>query len=187
MGANDCSRVLGKSGRRRAGLDETAEGFPPRYRGISRSPLGSLHRRLRAPNAPGPVRKVASALACSTDSQGHHPRPATAARGSAQRTIQIDDGRRPCTSSPKGQCPHATPTLRNVALTWPYLHDGSAKTLDEVLAFYVRGGTPNPTLDPLMRPVPLTTGEIADLKAFLEALTGELPEIAAPTVPQGAP
>ena len=62
--------------------------------------------------------------------------------------------------------------LRNVALTAPYMHDGSIPTLDAVIRFYDAGGVPNETLDPLMRPLGLSGDEQADLVAFLEALTG---------------
>lgn len=67
-----------------------------------------------------------------------------------------------------------TPTLRDVARRPPYMHDGSAGSLAEVIAFYNRGGTPNPWLSGEVRPLGLTTEEQADLVAFLEALTGEV-------------
>lgn len=70
-----------------------------------------------------------------------------------------------------------TPILRNVALTAPYMHDGSLKTLKEVVDFYVGGGNANPDLDPEMKALShLTQQERADLVSFLEALTGELPK-----------
>ena len=78
------------------------------------------------------------------------------------------------------------PMLRNVALTPPYLHDGSAKTLMDVVDVYDRGGKPNPHLDPLMFPLNLTAREKADLVAFMEALTGALPEVEIPTSPKAA-
>lgn len=69
-----------------------------------------------------------------------------------------------------------TPSLRNVAETAPYMHDGSLKTLKEVVDFYVGGGNANPQLDPLLRPLTMfTREERADLVAFLESLTGEKP------------
>jgi cytochrome c peroxidase len=98
-----------------------------------------------------------------------------------------DIGREAVTKNPRHRGRFKTPGLRNVALTWPYLHDGSARTLDDVVAFYIRGGTPNPTLDPMMRPVPLTPADVGDLKAFLEALTGELPIIERPALPPVTP
>jgi cytochrome c peroxidase len=68
-----------------------------------------------------------------------------------------------------------TPTLRHVAKTGPYMHDGSLKTLKDVIDFYVGGGNSNPQLDKEIRELKLTQQERADLVAFLEALTGELP------------
>ena len=67
-----------------------------------------------------------------------------------------------------------TPTLRDVAPRPPYMHDGSMKSLDEVVAFYNRGGTANPWLSPDIKPLSLTTQEQADLVAFLGALTGQV-------------
>ena len=67
-----------------------------------------------------------------------------------------------------------TPGLRNVALTAPYQHDGSEATLAEVVGFYNRGGRDpgsyGKSLD--IRPLNLTDGDVHDLVAFLEALTG---------------
>jgi cytochrome c peroxidase len=63
-----------------------------------------------------------------------------------------------------------TPTLRGVALTAPYMHDGSLKSLEEVVEFYNRGGGANPHLDPRIRPLGLTADEQRDLVAFLKAL-----------------
>ncbi len=68
-----------------------------------------------------------------------------------------------------------TPSLRNVAKTAPYMHDGSLKTLREVIDFYIGGGNSNPQLDKDMKPIKLSAQERDDLIAFLEALTGELP------------
>lgn len=69
-----------------------------------------------------------------------------------------------------------TPTLRNIAQTPPYMHDGSLKTLRDVIDFYIGGGNSNPQLDPLIRPLTLTAQERRDLEAFLQSLTGELAE-----------
>ncbi len=66
-----------------------------------------------------------------------------------------------------------TPSLRNVAETAPYMHDGSLATLEDVVQFYDRGGTKSPRLDPAMQPLGLTVREKADLVAFLKSLTGE--------------
>ncbi len=66
-----------------------------------------------------------------------------------------------------------TPTCRNVALSGPYMHDGSLKTLEEVMDHYNKGGNPNPSLDKDMHPLKLTDRESADVVAFMKALTGE--------------
>lgn len=64
-----------------------------------------------------------------------------------------------------------TPTLRNVALTAPYMNDGTLATLDEVLEHYNTGGKPFVNKDPRIRPLGLTRQELDDLRAFLQALT----------------
>jgi len=69
-----------------------------------------------------------------------------------------------------------TPTLRNIALTGPYMHDGSQKTLRQVVDFYVGGGSSNPQLDKEIKQLKLSEGERQDLVAFLESLTGEIPK-----------
>jgi cytochrome c peroxidase len=63
------------------------------------------------------------------------------------------------------------PTLRNVALTAPYMHDGSLRSLDEVLDHYVQGGHRSARQDPRIRPFTLSPAERADLLAFLASLT----------------
>jgi cytochrome c peroxidase len=67
------------------------------------------------------------------------------------------------------------PTLRNIALTAPYMHDGTIATLDEVLEHYARGGRahhPGRT-DPFLVPFEITPAERADIIAFLNSLTDE--------------
>ena len=66
-----------------------------------------------------------------------------------------------------------TPTLRNIALTAPYMHDGSIKTLEEVVDYYDKGGDKNPFLDSAIFPLHFTDQEKLDLVAFLKALTSE--------------
>jgi cytochrome c peroxidase len=65
-----------------------------------------------------------------------------------------------------------TPALRGVARTAPYMHDGSLKSLEEVVRYYSRGGNRNPHLDSDIKPLNLSEQEVKDLVAFLEALTG---------------
>lgn len=64
-----------------------------------------------------------------------------------------------------------TPSLRNVALRGPYMHDGSLSTLEDVVAFYNRGGNPNPNLSPSIHPLYLTDEEQRTLVSFLKALS----------------
>lgn len=77
-----------------------------------------------------------------------------------------------------------TPTLRDVALTAPYFHDGSAKTLMEVVEHYARGGEVKTNLSPNMKPLDLTQQDKEDLVAFLEALTSPQQVVALPTLPR---
>jgi cytochrome c peroxidase len=65
-----------------------------------------------------------------------------------------------------------TPTLRALAETAPYMHDGSLTTLEQVVEFYSRGGGANAGLDPLLRPLELSDVDAARLVAFLRALSG---------------
>jgi cytochrome c peroxidase len=69
-----------------------------------------------------------------------------------------------------------TPTLREIARTAPYMHDGSLATLDEVIEYYDRGGNTNPALDSELRPLRLTAAEKSALRAFLESLSGTIVE-----------
>ena len=64
-----------------------------------------------------------------------------------------------------------TPILRNVAVTGPYMHDGSIETLEEVIEFYNQGGHKNPFLASGIRPLNLTEQEKKDLVEFLKSLT----------------
>jgi len=64
-----------------------------------------------------------------------------------------------------------TPTLRGLTRTAPYMHDGSLKTLEDVVEFYNRGGGKNPHLDPAMEPLGLTKDEVKALVEFLKALS----------------
>jgi cytochrome c peroxidase len=76
------------------------------------------------------------------------------------------------TQDPADRWKYRTPSLRNVALTPPYMHDGSLATLRDVVSFYDAGGIPNEVLDPRMRPLGLSAAERNDLVSFLEALSG---------------
>lgn len=77
-----------------------------------------------------------------------------------------------------------TPALRNVALTAPYFHDGSARTLADVVEHYAKGGEVKTNLSPAFRKAKLTEQEKADLVAFLEALTTPPAPFVYPVLPR---
>ncbi|NOT62555.1 MAG: c-type cytochrome [Acidobacteria bacterium] len=66
-----------------------------------------------------------------------------------------------------------TPTLREIARTAPYMHDGSLTTLEDVVEYYNKGGNPNPNLDQRMKKLDLTEQDKKDLVEFLKSLNGE--------------
>ncbi|GAB4251801.1 MAG: cytochrome c peroxidase [Saprospiraceae bacterium] len=87
-----------------------------------------------------------------------------------------DDGLMAITGNPLDKGRFKTPTLRNIALTGPYMHDGRYETLEEVIDFYSEGLKRSDTVDPLMKSVHLggkhlTEQEKSDLLAFLLTLT----------------
>jgi cytochrome c peroxidase len=77
-----------------------------------------------------------------------------------------------------------TPTLRDVALTAPYMRNGLYRTLEEVVDHYDRGGDVKENLSPNIRPLGLTPQEKADLVAFMRSLTGKPVQISIPILPQ---
>ena len=90
-------------------------------------------------------------------------------------TLPVDVGRYAVTHDPLDKGKFRTAPLRNVALTSPYMHDGTFRNLRQVVDFYDRGGGRSrfPTKDPLLVPLHLTSSEKQDLVAFLKSLTGE--------------
>jgi len=68
-----------------------------------------------------------------------------------------------------------TPTLRNIANTAPYMHDGKLKTLQDVVDFYAGEGNSNPFLDHEMKSIVLTGQDRRDLVEFMKSLSGSLP------------
>jgi cytochrome c peroxidase len=85
----------------------------------------------------------------------------------------LDLGRFAITNKDSDRGRFKTPTLRNVTLTAPYMHDGSLASLEDVVEFYNRGGRKNPYLDESIFPLGLTKEEMHDLVAFLKALSSE--------------
>lgn len=76
-----------------------------------------------------------------------------------------------------------TPTLRDIELTSPYMHDGSVNTLRDVVAFYNGGGKIKDNLSPEIKPLNLTEQEMDDLVAFMRTLTGEARPVTMPRLP----
>ena len=77
-----------------------------------------------------------------------------------------------------------TPTLRNVALRGPYMHDGSVATLRDVVERYDRGGEIRPSRSKEVRPLGLSAQDKADLVAFMKTLTSVEPAMLAPDLPR---
>jgi cytochrome c peroxidase len=84
-----------------------------------------------------------------------------------------DVGRQRITQKPNDLGRFRVPSLRNIAVTAPYMHDGSLATLEEVIDHYDRGGLGHESTDANIHPLRLTPGEKRDLLAFLRALTDE--------------
>ncbi|HZZ71740.1 MAG TPA: cytochrome c peroxidase [Pirellulales bacterium] len=101
-----------------------------------------------------------------TDEQYHN-------LGVGMKADKPDLGRAAISKNPKDTGAFKTPTIRNVALTAPYMHDGSQKTLAEVVEYYSKGGEPNPHLDEKVKKLDLTAQDKSDLVEFMKACTGE--------------
>jgi cytochrome c peroxidase len=88
----------------------------------------------------------------------------------------LDLGRFKVTNVEADKGAFRTPSLRNIALTAPYMHDGSDKNLKEVIDFYIGAGNSNPYRDKEIHSLDFLTGkERGDLQEFLKSLTGEIP------------
>jgi cytochrome c peroxidase len=86
-----------------------------------------------------------------------------------------DEGGFTVSNKPADHGAFKTPTLREVARTAPYMHDGSIATLADVVDFYDRGGNRNPFIDSELRPLGLTAEEKQALQSFLRSLSGTVP------------
>ena len=89
--------------------------------------------------------------------------------------VYEDEGRGRITLDPADDGKFMVPTLRNIALTAPYMHDGSMTTLDEVIHHFMSGGVGHPNQSPAVRPFTLSSQERSDLLEFLGSLTDERP------------
>ncbi len=88
-----------------------------------------------------------------------------------------DLGRYVVTKDDKDKGAFKTPTIRNVVHSAPYMHDGSQKTLEEVVEWYDKGGHPNPHLSDKVKQLNLNEQEKKDLVEFMKSVTGEFPQV----------
>lgn len=109
------------------------------------------------------VLQVAPGVAINVDSQ---------ALKSVAENKANDLGFYEISQNPADRWAYKTPSLRNVALSAPYMHNGSLARLEDVVRFYNQGGVANENLSPMIKPLGLSDSEIADLVAFLQSLTG---------------
>ncbi len=93
-------------------------------------------------------------------------------------------GRQAVTKDDKDLGAFKTPTVRNIEHSYPYMHDGSQKTLEEVVEWYAKGGHPNPQLDEKIKKLDLNDQDKQDLVAFLKALTGDFPKVERGRIPE---
>jgi cytochrome c peroxidase len=87
--------------------------------------------------------------------------------------VYTDNGRQRLTGDSADNALFKVPSLRNIALTAPYMHDGSMATLHDVVEHYNSGGKPHPNKSTMLQPLSLTEQEKDDLVAFLHALTDD--------------
>lgn len=96
--------------------------------------------------------------------------------GISSRSLSSDRGRGAITGNASDNFSFATPTMREIVKTGPYMHDGSLKSLDDVVGYFAYGGIyrrngqllRDPAIDPLVAPIRYSKREAADLKDFLE-------------------
>lgn len=94
-----------------------------------------------------------------------------------------DEGLAKLTGNPEDKGKFRTPGLRGVADSGPYKHNGSMATLMDVVEFYDRGGDGDENTSPLIKPLGLTDQEKDALVAFMRAISGEVPQIEIPELP----
>ena len=93
-----------------------------------------------------------------------------------RRSHFLDDGRFIITKHPADLRAFKTPTLREIARTAPYMHDGSIATLEDVVDHYDRGGSPDQALSREIRPLNLSVDDKRALVVFLRSLSGRIEE-----------
>ena len=118
---------------------------------------------------------IGPSYALFTDGQFHNT-----GEGVGDNETFKDDGRFLVTKLEGDRGEFKTPTLRNVALTGPYMHDGKLKTLKEVVDFYAGKGNSNAHLDKRISAIELSAQDRRDLVEFMKSLTGDMPLNAGP-------
>ncbi|WP_254507501.1 cytochrome-c peroxidase [Anatilimnocola floriformis] len=103
--------------------------------------------------------------------------------GVGMEVAKPDFGRFEVTKTEADRGAFKTPTVRNVAQTAPYMHDGSQKTLEEVVEWYAKGGHANPHLSDKVKKLDLTAQDKKDLVEYMNALTGPFPKVATGRLP----
>jgi cytochrome c peroxidase len=104
--------------------------------------------------------------------------------GVGMEAAEPDLGRFVVTNVEKDKGAFKTPTIRNVADSAPYMHDGSQATLEEVVEHYAKGGTKNPWLSDKIVPLKLSPQDKLDLVEFMRACSGTFPVVASGRLPQ---
>jgi cytochrome c peroxidase len=105
--------------------------------------------------------------------------------GVGMEADEPDLGRFVVTKVEKDKGAFKTPTVRNISLTGPFMHDGSQKTLEEVVEWYAKGGHPNQWLDEKVKKLELSDQDKKDLVAFMaEGLLGDLPKVERTRLPR---
>lgn len=112
-----------------------------------------------------------------------HAGPLLSDHGYHNLGMEGDEGRFAVTGNEEDKGAFRTPGLRGVAHNGPYMHDGSLKTLDDVIAYYNEGGGNHGNKSDLVKPLNLTDEEVSQLLAFLESMSGEIPQTSAPELP----
>ena len=110
------------------------------------------------------------------------------ARSAARRAVTplpvaalpYDEGRSVMSKAHADRGSFKTPTLRDVALRAPYMHDGSMRSLTDVVRHYARGGFRDERLDPRIKKFEAKNSDVQDLVAFLESLSGDIRPALAP-------
>jgi len=126
----------------------------------------------------GPQRKRGEALFLSEKAECFHCHPSGSLSNegyfnNGSYTAGGDTGRQQVTGRVGDLGKFKVPGLRNIAATAPYMHDGSLRTLEAVIEQYDAGGRGDPSTDPLIKPMALTSDEKADLLEFLHSFTDD--------------